>query len=300
MSSVERTSAQAHGRTLRSRSGAFVRLCAGGLAVCASQAVAQRRPASEPEGNVMAYYAAVMTFSPVGLTAPGGRWELGGALSFIPSLPDEDRAVGFGGTKYENTNMCPVFPRLTAARRFGAIGVEAGWTPPLEVCGVKANIVAGAIGWRSRDAGWGMLLRGSVLAGSLEAAITCGEDAVANPADQTCFGGSVSEDKVSPLSLGIEAGVARGAGARAIEPYLLAGVSRHRVDFDVNYERTTDPVIIDHERFGTTRTRVHVAAGAAWQAASALRLGGEIYAAPGSLITLRARAAFTFGGSRAP
>jgi len=271
-----------------------------GLALCflARPAQAQRRPASDPEANLMAYYAAVMAFSPVGLPDAGGRWELGGSLSFIPDLPDEDRAVGFGGTKYENTNMCPVFPRLSASRSLGAWSIGAGWTPPLTVCGVTANIAAAAVGWRGGGPGIQAIARGSFVAGSLEAAITCGEDAVANAADQTCFGGNVSEDRVSPFSLTLEAGVAKPSGR--LEPYLLAGVSRHRVNFDVNFERTglapVLPDIVDHERFGATRTRFHVAGGAAWRAARALRLGAEAYLAPGALFTIRARAALAFGG----
>ena len=286
----------------------MIRTYAGALLLLASPALAQRRPASEPEADLMAYFGAAMAFTPTGL--PAANWEIGGSLSFIPSLSNEDRAAGFGGTKYENANLCPFFPRLTAGGRLGAtgsLGVEAGWTPPLEVCGVRANIGALALSYRRDGRALSALLRVSAVTGSLEAAITCGEDAVRNTADQTCYGGAPSEDRMAPLSLGVELGIAsRRFQSARLEPYLLAGVTRHRVRFDVNFDRAAIdtgavlvPALSEHNKFEANETRVHVAAGAAWRPTRMLRIGTEIFVAPGSLITWRGRIAIPLGAPRA-
>lgn len=252
----------------------------------------------------MAYFGAVMQFTPVGLPGHGG-FEVGGALSFIPALDDEDRAAGFGGTKYENTNHCPVFPRLTAGHRHPSFGIEAAWTPPVRVCGVKANILALALSAR-RTMGRSLdgVARLSAVAGSLRAPITCGEDDVADPADQTCFGGAVSDDRMAPLSVAAEAGIALRRWRR-VEPYLLAGIAVHRMHFDVNYDRiTTNPLPVypnlsDHNQFGATLARVHAVAGLAARAGGPVRLGAELYIAPGALITVRGRAAIVLGALHA-
>ncbi len=269
----------------------------------------QRRqlPTSDPQAQVMGYYAAIMEFTPVGLAEASGRWEIGGSLGFIPALSAEDRAVGFGGTKLEDTNRCPVFPRLTAARSFGAVAVEGGWTPPITVCGVQANIGALAVSYRlgAPAAAWNGVVRAATTVGTLDAAITCGEDDIADPANQTCYAGSLSDDRVAPLTLSMQAALVWNGGRRRhIEPYLLVGVGRHRMHFDVNYARAASnagnlPALDDHERLAATLTRMHAAVGASWAPAGRLRLGGELYGSPGAVITLRARAAVALGSDRA-
>ena len=275
------------------------------LAALAGVAQAQRRElaSDNPQARLMGYYAAVMQFTPVGMPAAGSQFELGGELSYIPSLSAQDRLVGFGGLKAEQTNFCPVLPRLRAARSFGAFALEAGYVPPLRVCGVKAHLFAGALARRFALApSWGAALRASVLGGVLGGAITCSADAVADPADLTCFGGTTSDDKVRPLAFALD-GIVTYAGwhGRRLEPYLMVGVRHERVGFDVNYVRLPSqsggnyPALDDHERLQATLTRVHGALGAAWDLSGRLRLGGELYYAPGAVVTVRGRAAYVFG-----
>jgi len=178
--------------------------------------------------------------------------------------------------------------------------VEGGWTPPVRVCGVKANVAALALSWRGAAArGWSPLVRASIVTGALRAPITCGEEDVSDPADQTCFEGMVSDDRIAPLTLTGEAGIARRGGR--IEPYAIAGISSHRMHFDVNYDRLDTsppnvyPPLSDHNRFGATLARFHIAAGAALSNVGPLRLGGEVYFSPASLLTVRARAAYQIG-----
>lgn len=273
------------------------------VAALAGAARAQRRElaADHPQSRLMGYYAAVVHFTPTGLPNPAGGIEVGGELTFIPSLTAEERLVGFGGTKGEETNSCRVFPRLRVSRAFGSLAIELGYVPPVRACGIKANLVAGAVARRFALApSWGAAVRASAHGGVLNGAITCSGDAVQNPEDLTCLGGDPSDDDVKPLAFGLDGILTYGASARRLEPYLMVGVRRERVRFDVNYVRAAGnaanlPALDDHERLQTTLTRVHAALGAAWGLTGRVRLGGELYYAPGALVTVRGRAALALG-----
>lgn len=266
----------------------------------AAPAAAQQRrilASDHPQAQVMGYYAAVMAFTASAL--PDARWDVGGELTFIPSLSDAERRVGFGGTKSEDTNLCPVFPRLRAARAFGAAGVELGWTPPVPACGVTASIVSAAGSWRVPvSPAFQLGFRAHVLAGSLAAAITCGAEAVADPSDQVCFQGAVSEDRVRPLTVGADLLLVHsGPHHPGLTLYAALGVRRERMRFDVNF---ANPSIAfeDHERLESSFTRAHAALGGTLALTGRLGLGGELFWAPGALTTMRGRARWAFGRLR--
>ena len=276
------------------------------LLALAPRAEAQSRrvlASDHPQAQLMGYYAAVMALTPVGSAAPG--LEIGGELSFIPSLSDDQRRVGFGGTKYQDTNRCPVLPRLRAARTGSLFTAEVGYVPPLRVCGVKANLLGVAVSapLLSLHHDWRLALRVHALTGSLAASITCSADAVADPADLVCYQGIPSDDRVRPLALGADV-ILVHAGHRhpRLDLYGLVGVRRERVQFDVNF---TNEVFIapqlfdDHERLEATLTRVHLAAGASYRLTRRFRAGAELFHAPGALTTLRGRIGWLVGRSPA-
>jgi len=257
---------------------------------------------SDPQAQLLGYYAAAVSFSPVGLAHPG--FSVGGAVGMIPALSAEEQRVGFGGTKSEDTNRCSVYPRLTgswmAARGFG---VEAGYTPGAGACGVTASVISAGVFYRFQASPtWDAVVRLAITDGSIEGDFTCSAAAVANAADLTCYGGTPSSDKMAPSGYALDLAMAhRGA----FEPYLMAGFGRQGVDFDVNYTRDGTqatavglPPLDDHERLHATLTRVHAAAGVGWQVARFLRLGAEAYYEPSALLTGRGSARITFGGPR--
>ncbi|HWO89667.1 MAG TPA: hypothetical protein VNL98_11015 [Gemmatimonadales bacterium] len=271
------------------------------LLMCAVPLAAQQRrslASDDPQAQVMGYFAAVMQLTPSGQVPMANA--VGGELTWIPELSDAERRVGFGGTKDENTNLCPVLPRLRGTIVRGVGAVEVGYVPPLEVCGVKANLLGVAISRRialNRD--FAILARVSALLGRLEAAITCGPEAVNDTLDLTCFGGQVSNDRLSPASFALEAGIYHGHHRQPrLDMYALAGVRRERLQFDVNYTRTgfgSFPGLDDHERFTTSLTRVHALAGAGYRLGGRLRVGAELYWAPGAVFTLRSSATIALG-----
>lgn len=253
-------------------------------------------PPGDPQAQVMGYFAAVMQFTPIGLPDAAARWEVGGELTYIPALSPSEQLVGFGGTKPEATNFCPVFPRLRASAVAGAWGFEAGYVPPVRACGVLPDMVSGAVFRRFALPGrWGAALRASAHYGTLRATITCDAAAVADPQNQTCFGGQVSADRMTPLSLALDALLTLRAGGRGeVEPYLLVGVRRESVRFEAHFQSAWGA--LDQQRLATNLTRVDAAVGAAWSLGR-LRLGGELYYAPGALLTVRSRLAYAFGGA---
>jgi len=272
--------------------------------LCAPALAQARRelPSGDAQAQLMGYYAAAMAFSPAGLPDPHGRWEIGGAAGIIPALPLGDRLVGFGGTKSEDSNLCPVYPRLVAAKGFGRLALEAGWTPPIEVCGVKADVGALAASWRFALApGWHALVRASGVFGVLRASITCSAAATRTSTDQTCFEGQPSDDRMRPLTGALD-GIVTWGGLRrhGLDLYLLLGVRREQVRFDINYTRAagTFPALDDHQRLGTVLTRAQAALGAALTRLGPVRLGGEVYYAPGAMLTLRGRATVALGSVR--
>ncbi len=273
------------------------------LLALATPAVAQQRralPSDDPQAHLLGYYAATMFMTPVGLAGRG--LEIGGEVTIIPALSEDERRVGFGGTKLERTNFCPVLPRLRAGFGFGANALEVGVAPPLEVCGVQAFLVSAGFTRRiALSPAFALAFRAHALVGTLQAAITCPEEATQDTLDRTCHGGQVSEDEVKPFTIGLDAMLAHGGGHHPrLELYGLLGIRHEQTGFDVNYTRLEPnplnlPGLDDHERLESTFTRAHMAAGASYSVTGRLRLGAEAYYAPGALLTLRARAGVALG-----
>jgi hypothetical protein len=291
------------GVPLSSRSLAFAALAAAVLAVPARAQERRTLDPSDPQAQLLGYYAAAMTFTPVGLPRPG--FSLGGALGLIPDLSAEEQRVGFGGTKGEDANRCPVYPRLSAGwMARGGFAVEAGYTPAAEVCGVQASVVSAAVSYRFALAPtWDGVARVSLMSGSVEGDFTCSAADTVDAADLTCYGGSRSADRIAPTAYGFDVAFARRSASRRFEPYLLLGFARERVDFDVNYTRGVPnpgnlPPLDDHERMRVTFTRAHAGIGAGWQLLRFLNVGGEVYYEPGAMLTARGSARVTFGGPR--
>ncbi len=299
---------EAHVRLLRvplSSRTLSISLAALALAAAAAapaRAQARRLLASDdPEAQLMGYYAAALYFSPAGV--PGTGTSIGASLGVVPFLSADQRRVAFGGTKYEDSNRCPVVPELRAAHGGRLFAFEGALIPPVPVCGVTAALVSGAVSTRlPLSLRVQALFRGSVTYGQLAAAITCSANDVANPADQVCYRGTPSDDKVRPLSLGLEAGLLRVASRRLpLDLYALAGVRREQVDFDVNFENPNliiaTGTFADHGRLRTTLTRLHVAAGGSRRLGERLRAGAEWFWAPGAMSTVRASLLWSLHGS---
>ena len=283
---------------------------------------------SEHEGRLLGYYSAAIAFSPVGV-APGGRpWSgaFGLELSYFPPLSRAQRTGGF--QKTESTNLAPVLPRPRLALTLpGGATLEASWVPPVEAFDVTANLLSGALSLPVggvRGASFTARVNGTT--GSVTGPITC-NDSVREAEDGEDYFTYVchsreSEDRFEPRALGAELLVAnRTAAGRSVLPYAGLGVRTERNRFDVGvicnpppgaapafYANTSlycsptgsrDP---HHPIIETSMTRGYGFAGATWLAPAGIgrtALSGELFYAPGSLVTGRVQASVRFRGAGA-
>lgn len=139
-----------------------------------------------PETWALRHAAAATYFTSTGATPAlaAGEWGLAVDLAQVPHLGRRERTVGFEGSKLEDLNKSPVFGRLR-----GALGLPAGWvvelgyTPPLEVEGVRADdLVALAVGRRLLQRGaFSLSSRLFGQSGGIEGDITCAAELAGNP-----------------------------------------------------------------------------------------------------------------------
>ena len=261
---------------------------------------------SDPETQLLGYYAAVLSFRPAGLPDRTGKFALGVVTTYVPNLSDEDRTVSFGGTQTVTGNICTFSPRFSASKAFGRIGLEAAFSPALSNCNVDASSFGGALSYRfPLSPVWDAVVRLSGYSASVDAAITCSASAIADAQNKLCYGGTVSTDNISPLGFSADFVAQHHKPGSTFEPYALAGFRYERVDKDVNYTRTTAqgaavnlPPITMLDRYEATLARVHLGAGLAWTLGNIFRVGGEALYAPGAVLTFSLNGTVVFGGSR--
>lgn len=268
-------------------------LAAAALALTALAAPAAAQPPvfgpteelrfDEPESWAMAWFSSITLLTGFGVSEPlePGALELGLEGGWVPDLSEEQRRVGFSGTKVEDLNRVPAIgrPRLS-------VGLPAGWTltgawiPPVEIDDVEPNLFALALGrelWAGNRTRGGLRLYGQ--RGTVEGAITCtsddaagGDDPLANP-----FGCEApSEDELTLTYYGAELSVAyRTAGGT--EPYAAAAINRFDNEFQVDAITfgLNDRTLLLSE--GTTWS---VAAGIAQPIGDRARLAGEVFYSP--------------------
>ncbi|MEZ4416786.1 MAG: hypothetical protein R3E10_13640 [Gemmatimonadota bacterium] len=248
-----------------------------------------------PESWGMKYYTSVSLFTGLGVPErrAAGSFELGFEGGWVPQLSDDERRLGFNGTKLEDTNKTPVFGRIRATVYGpGGLSVSAGVVPPLEVGGAKPLLFDAALGLPlvERDA---LRVGGRVYGqvGTVQGDITCdaqtvsyGSDPVRNPF--LCE--EPSEDEVTQRYAGVELSAAFPHGA--LEPYVAASVNYLDMVFEVRarYSGVTDRR--DMQASGVTYAG---AAGLRYRLSEALSLTGELFYTPLGIVRPPATVAAT-------
>ena len=135
-----------------------------------------------PEAWAMAWFAALTL--PNGVGGPDelspGEVELAFEGGWVPSLSEEERRVGFRGTKVEDLNRTAAVGRPTVTVGLPAgWTLEAGWMPPVDVDGIEPNLLSLALArtlWRGER----LRLAGRVIGedGSFRGDLTCSRDDV--------------------------------------------------------------------------------------------------------------------------
>ena len=161
--------------TLLGRCVLVLVLAVASVAVAAAPAQAQFVVAEtetldfdRPESWGMKYYASLALLTSMGVPEKraAGSVDLGFEGSIVPQMNDQERRIGFNGTKLEDVNKTSFFGRIRGSVALGkGLWLELGYTPPVELGGAKPNILALGLGrpfelssrWRLGVRGYGQI-----------------------------------------------------------------------------------------------------------------------------------------------
>ena len=235
-----------------------------------------------PEAWGMKYYASLGILTSMGAPprrAPG-EVGLGFEGATVPQLSDEERRLGFNGTKLEDVNRTSFFGRLRGSVGLGAgLALDLAWTPPIEFDGAKPNLLAAALSRPfSLSPSWRLGLRGYGQVGKIEADITCSADEVAggNDIDQNPFlCVEPSQDESRQKVIGLEVVAGYDSGGR-FKPYAGVAVSYMDLEFRVNALYGAG-LIEDHGVQLADGTTVAALAGVTFAPSPRFRITGEAF-----------------------
>ena len=267
-------------------------LCGAAVEAAAQVRIVEPHPFSDPEGRLLAFYSAAMSFSQAGFAPDESRIAFTLEVSHVPYLNEAQRRPTID--KPESTNLAPFFPRPRLGMRFGSWTVEGSWIPPMEVFEVTANLLSAAVTGPSARLGsidvaprvWGTV-------GKVQGAMTCSpKTMVGNGADLELYYATVchsreSDDWFQPRVLGGEAVASFALGDGGSRMYATVGARYDRTRFDIGVltfegKRDQDHPVLELDAF-----RPQGAIGASWRATRSLATGGELFYAPGSVLTVR-------------
>jgi hypothetical protein len=235
-----------------------------------------------PESWGMKYYTSVALLTAMGAPrAPAaGEIDIGLEGGYVPQLSDEQRRLGFNGTKLEDVNKTSFFGRIRGSVGLGkGLALELGYTPPIERGGAKPHIFAAALGRPFALGGaWRLGVRGYGQVGTIEADITCSADEVAAGDDEQanpfqCVEPSRDESRHEVIGLELVAGY---AGRSRFKPYVGLGLNYMDLEFQVN-ALYYDGQIEDHNLQLTSGATVFANAGLTFEAGERWRLTAELF-----------------------
>jgi len=236
---------------------------------------------NRPESWAMKYYTSLTLFT--GMDVPryrrAGEVDLALEGGQVPQLSEDQRRVGFDGTKVEDVNQTQVFGRLRAGVGLGqGFALELGYTPPLKVGGARPNLLALALGRLFDLSSFRLGVRGFGQIGAIDADITCsagevaaGSDPQRNPFD--CV--APSQDRSRHKVVGLELVVGYG-GLSRVKPHVGVGLNHMDLEFDIN-ALYAGGLVADHEVQHTSGTTVSATAGVTFEVGRHLRLGAEVF-----------------------
>ena len=235
-----------------------------------------------PEAWGMKYYASLGLLTSMGAPerrAPG-EVALGFEGASVPQLSDEERRIGFNGTKLEDVNRTSFFGRVRGSVGLGAgLALDLAWTPPIEFDGAKPNLLAASLSRPfSLSQSWRLGLRGYGQIGKIEADITCSADEVAggNDLDQNPFlCVEPSQDESRQKAVGLELVAGYDSGGR-FKPYAGVAVTYMDLEFRVNALYGAG-LIEDHTVQLTDGTTVAALAGVTFAPSPRWRITGEAF-----------------------
>lgn len=196
----------------------------------------------------------------------------------------------------ENVNILAAFPRprLAYALMHGVL-LEASWTPPIKLNGVKPNLWSFALSRAVPFNQRGALLMGRVHAtiGSIKAPFTCPDEAL-DDVGSDCEGGTRSYDRYSPNIFGVELALGFPMARGRFRPYFGTGYNILHPRFQVHFRDAGG--ILDDTKVKVNLSRIALFGGATYAPSRDVLISGEAYSTPADQVTARARVTLLFGG----
>ena len=239
----------------------------------------------EPEAWAMFYFTSITLFS--GLGAPRARepWsvEVGLELGNIPHLSEEQRTVGFGGTKTEDLNRSPVFarPHVTVGLPW-KLSLSLAYVPPIEVYGTTPNLFALALERPFYESGpWTAGLRTYGQVGHVDGDFTCPHDVTNFPpgSERNPYGcDGTSQDRAIQHYIGAEVGASyRADRLWGLTPYLTLGANYLDTKFRVHAQEFG---VRDRTRHSANVWTFSLGAGVSYQISERIRWSLGLFFTP--------------------
>jgi hypothetical protein len=233
-----------------------------------------------PESWAMKFYASLSLLTSMGVPERmgAGTIDLGFEGGIVPQLSDDQRRVGFDGTKLENLNRTRFFGRVRAHIGLPeSIRLELAYLPPFDIGGVEPNLFAVGVGRPfAITENFQLGARGYFQFGTIRGDITCGEDEAAAGADPTlnpfsCEAPSNDELRQRVLGGELTAGYVSDGKWR---PY--AGLALNYLDLEFQVDAVYSG-LIDRTLQLTDGTTVSVTGGVNFIANDQWRVTGEAF-----------------------
>lgn len=228
-----------------------------------------------PEAWAMKFFASLSLLTGMGVPDPiaKGAIALGFEGGFVPQLSEDERRVGFEGTKVEDLNRTHFFGRVR-----GKIGLspnyalELAYLPPFDVGGTKPHLFAASLGRPFvLSETFQIGVRGYTQVGTIEGDITCSSDDLEGENPFRCE--APSNDELGQFLLGAEL-TAGYVSDSPLRPYV--GIAFNYLDLDFQIDARYSG-IVDRNQQLTDGGTVSVTTGLAWVPSDRWTVTGEIF-----------------------
>ena len=231
----------------------------------------------------MKYFTSVSMLTGLGAREPGqpGSLEIAFEAGFIPTLSEDERRVGFVGSKVEDLNRSSLFGRVRATVGLPKrLTFTLGLTPPIEIDGVTPELVGFAIARPLVDNGsWLLNARLHGQLGKIKGDLTCPRsvaglaDPELNPDD--CR--EPSRDEATQDYIGLELSASPTLSNKRWTPHVAVSVNYLDLEFavDARYSVFLDTMVLETNGYTYSLT-----GGLSYRLSDTLAIGGEIFYSP--------------------